>query len=463
MRGASILLGLILASTTLAQVTSNSILDETVDLARLTKRPNPYYTTAEATSYDRASKKPGTPEWFANGDAGQFIRVESRDGRKERVMADLAGPGAVVRIWSANPAGTLRFYFDGEETPRYVQKTADLLGGKVEPFKAPFAYESARGWNLYYPLPYAKSLKITVDDSENDGARHLYYHVGYRTYAPNTQVETFQPDKIDTDEIDRVGKLLNNPYVPGYLPDYQEIQLKPGAMMTQKLPAGPRAVTYLTVRLYPAPLPKTPAFDDPNQVYNQLRQIVIEGVFDGEVCVRAPLGDFFGTGPGINAFRTYPFHVEADGTMGCRFVMPYAKTGVIRFINTGKARAMLRFFAETVHYDWDPNSYHFKAQWTGEHARTRPMRDMTFLKTIGEGVFVGDNMHVSNPSPAWWGEGDEKVYFDDQTFPSSFGTGSEDYFGYAWGDPEYFAKPFHAQPHVTKPDSFGHDFIERFH
>ena len=185
--------------------------------------------------------------------------------------------------------------------------------------------------------------------------------------------------------------------------------------------------------------------------------IVVEAVFDGEVCVRAPLGDFFGTAPGINAFRTYPFHVEADGTMGCRFVMPYAKTGVIRFVNTGKARAMLRFFAETVRYDWDANSYHFKAQWTGEHARTRPMRDMTFLKTIGEGVFVGDNLHVSNPSPAWWGEGDEKIYFDGQTFPSSIGTGTEDYFGYAWGDPEFFAKPFHAQPHVTKPDSFGQD------
>ncbi len=474
MRCACVLIGLFLVPSVFAQITSNSILDETVDLARLTKRPNPYYTTAEATSYDRASKTPGTPEWFANGDAGQFIREERREGRLERVMADLNGPGAVVRIWSANPAGTLRFYFDGEETPRFVQKTTALLGGTVEPFKTPFGYEAARGWNFYYPLPYAKSLKVTVDDSDNDGSKHLYYHVGYRTYASGTQVETFNPSAVDTAEIDRIGKLLVSPYVPGYLPDYKEIQLKPGGTSSQRLPNGPKAVSYLAVKLVPyfkAILPeniqnrdaRTTGFDDPNQIYNQLRQVVLEADFDGETCIRAPLGDFFGTAPGVNPFHTFPFHVEPDGTMGCRFVMPYAKTGIVRFVNTGKARVTLRFYAETVHYDWDAASYHFKAQWTGEHARTRPMRDMTFLKTTGEGVFVGDNMHVSNPSPAWWGEGDEKIYFDDQTFPSSFGTGSEDYFGYAWGDPEYFARPFHAQPHVTKPDSFGHDFVERFH
>ncbi|HVT13367.1 MAG TPA: DUF2961 domain-containing protein [Fimbriimonadaceae bacterium] len=463
MRAFCVLIGLTLVAGGFAQVTSNSILDETANLTRLTKRPNPYYTTAEATSYDRASKTPGNADWFANADAGQFIRVEENDGRKERVMADLTGPGAVVRIWSANPAGTLRFYFDGEQTPRFVEKTKDLLGGSVQPFVAPFAYEAARGWNFYYPLPYAKSLKITVDDSDNDGAAHLYYHVGYRTYAPGTQVETFDPANVDAAEIDKVGKLLTNPYSPGYVPDYKMIALKGEGTATVKLPPGPKAVTYFYVRLYPQKLPKNAQFDDANQVYNQLRQIVLEADFDGETCVRVPLGDFFGTAPGLNKFQTFPLQVDSEGGMACRFVMPYAKTGVIRFHNTAKARADLRVYAETFNYTWDSNSYHFKAQWGGEHARTRPMRDMTFLKTSGEGVFVGDNLHVTNPSPAWWGEGDEKIYFDDQTFPSSFGTGSEDYFGYAWGANITFAKPFHAQPHTTSPDSFGNAFVERFH
>ena len=44
-----------------------------------------------------------------------------------------------------------------------------------------------------------------------------------------------------------------------------------------------------------------------------------------------------------------------------------------------------------------------------------------------------------NPAPvpsghgSWWGEGDEKIWVDGESFPSIFGTGTEDYFGGAWG------------------------------
>ena len=34
----------------------------------------------------------------------------------------------------------------------------------------------------------------------------------------------------------------------------------------------------------------------------------------------------------------------------------------------------------------------------------------------------------------WWGEGDDMIFIDDDTWPPSMhGTGSEDYFGHAWG------------------------------
>ncbi len=37
-----------------------------------------------------------------------------------------------------------------------------------------------RGGNLYFPLPYAGSLKITIE--EKDKPVSLYYEIGYRTY-----------------------------------------------------------------------------------------------------------------------------------------------------------------------------------------------------------------------------------------------------------------------------------------
>jgi Protein of unknown function (DUF2961) len=46
------------------------------------------------------------------------------------------------------------------------------------------------------------------------------------------------------------------------------------------------------------------------------------------------------------------------------------------------------------------------------------------------------------------GEGDEKIWVDDESFPSIFGTGTEDYYAYSWGgvSTDFYEHPFHAQP-----------------
>ena len=59
--------------------------------------------------------------------------------------------------------------------------------------------------------------------------------------------------------------------------------------------------------------------------------------------------------------------------------------------------------------------------------------DYPFLETAGRGHFVGVSMPIDHPLAGWWGEGDEKVWVDDDDFPPYIGTGSEDYFGDAWG------------------------------
>jgi hypothetical protein len=69
---------------------------------------------------------------------------------------------------------------------------------------------------------------------------------------------------------------------------------------------------------------------------------------------------------------------------------------------------------------------------------------------VGQGVQVGDTLAVMNPVQKWWGEGDEKVWVDGEDFPSHFGTGTEDHYGYAWGAPIVFQGPFCNQPHAGK-------------
>ncbi len=68
------------------------------------------------------------------------------------------------------------------------------------------------------------------------------------------------------------------------------------------------------------------------------------------------------------------------------------------------------------------------------------------------------------PGP-WWGEGDEKFFVDGEMFPSWFGTGSEDYFGFSWGTPGYFSKAYHTQA-LAPPGSLyapGNRALNQFH
>ena len=72
-------------------------------------------------------------------------------------------------------------------------------------------------------------------------------------------------------------------------------------------------------------------------------------------------------------------------------------------------------------------------------------------------------LHIWNPRGGWWGEGDEKISIDGEAFPSLFGTGTEDYFGYAWSTPEPFAHAYHAQTAAPGQGFAGFFSMNRFH
>src|SRR5204862_86984 len=100
---------------------------------------------------------------------------------------------------------------------------------------------------------------------------------------------------------------------------------------------------------------------------------------------------------------------------------------------------------------WKANSMYFGSTWHEYyHLKTRNEKDspfdLNFIDISGKGVYAGDQVTLFNNSHEWWGEGDEKIFVDRETFPSSFGTGSEDYYGYSFGRQESFSHPFLSQP-----------------
>src|SRR5260370_42197391 len=106
------------------------------------------------------------------------------------------GPGCVVRLWCANPqdAGNLRICLDGASEPAIDAHMEFLLSGKWQAesngrvwtaFTEPLAHQRSHGFSLYFPIAYARHCKIVVDKPD------IYYHIDYRTYAKDADVETF--------------------------------------------------------------------------------------------------------------------------------------------------------------------------------------------------------------------------------------------------------------------------------
>jgi D-arabinan exo alpha-(1,3)/(1,5)-arabinofuranosidase (non-reducing end) len=419
-------------SAAMAQVvTFGGLLEELNDRAALAQRPDPAYTCRQFSSYDRNATSPGDETWFANADAGQFLRVQTRNGQDEYVMMDAAGPGAVVRIWSANPKGNLRVYIDDNPLPAIDGPMSKMLdAGGLAP--APLAEMQSRGYNLYLPIPYARRCVITSDEPG------FYYQVNYRTYEHGTIVESF----TGATPIESVGRiqeaargLLASPWVEGLAPS-RKADVAPGATYERVLTGGMQAIESLALRV-----------EESDDWERALRSLVLEIEFDGETTVWAPVSDFFGSGIGLHDLSDRMRWVrEQGGLLACGWIMPYHDAATIRLHNFGTETLKCTLGARTIPWTWNERSMHFHAAWHEQREMpTRPMRDWNYVTVNGAGVFVGDTLTITNPVEQWWGEGDEKIYVDAETFPSHFGTGTEDYYGYAWSSPEPFQSPLHAQ------------------
>ncbi|USN98315.1 MAG: DUF2961 domain-containing protein [Phycisphaeraceae bacterium] len=449
-----------------SEVSLQSLLTEMIDRDAIARWPDPPYTCTQFSSYDRQSTSPDDPAtWFANGDNNQFIRTEPHADRVEHVMMDADGPGAIVRFWATwsvpqpreYPDGTLRIYLDNAGTPTIEGRISDILdrgalvgpplGDSVSPL-TPYAY---RGHNLYLPIPYEKHCKVTYTNERDiplgeRGCDILYYQINYRTYPARSPVRTFSADQLNelAPLIDTVQQTLRS---AGSLPnDMETLQahatdLRAGSPLTV-IATGTKAIRELTVHL------------DAPDLGQALRSTILQISFDGEPSVWCPVGDFFGTGHRLSPHQTWPSTVKADGTLTARWTMPFGALCTIHLLNVGDQPVDARVEAHTSPWTWNERSMYFHATWHElNHVHTRTNADAThgafdvnFVTVRGRGVYAGDSLTIFNGSHSWWGEGDEKVFVDGERFPSHIGTGTEDYYGYAWSNPNAFDSPFHAQP-----------------
>ena len=445
------------------QITLRGLLGDMTDREVIAEYPEQSFLCKQVSSYDRKSVEPGGEGWFANDDWSNFIRCEEVDGRREWVMMDQAGPGVIVRWWITGFkfSGVIRVYLDGSDKPVFMGKADELIGGDVL-LGAPLNAERSKGRNLYLPIPFSKHVKLTYDGvharESHDFNDNIYYNINYRQYPTDTKMKTFTMAdfKANSAEIAKVQRELLRP-AANRLESSRKIKVKGG-----KATLGPNeskslstrgsgAICSLRVRVGADNLPQA------------MRSMVISMEFDGKQTVWVPVGEFFGTGVGLNAYKGWWREVDEDGWMSCYWPMPFRKGATIKMTNFGSEDITVEVDdVEIADWKWTSRTMYFNSAWRGRNGipviggKIDQMEDWNYITIKGKGVYVGDTLAIFNRSDKWWGEGDEKIFVDGEKMPSHFGTGSEDYFGYAWCSPDYFTAPFHAQPNGAGNNSRNH-------
>ena len=418
-------------------VSMEELVTQLTDLDRLTRAASPAYETLQFSSWDRRSVSPADPTengWFANLDWDAYLGETNVDGRLERIMAEVVGAGALVRVWAADPKGTLRIYVDDFSKPAIEVSMEQLLTGDDVRFPDPFAYVAARGHNFYFPVPFSECLRVTTDAEKDE--KH-YYHVNVRRYEDGTTVESWSDETHEAARttIQQAAETLRRAR-NGTRPE--GVGTRNATPVTIAAPTGGGVIRRISV--------------ETSATANQLRQAVLSIRFDGNETVRTPLGDFFGTGPGIQEHHTLALSTDDSGRMTSYFPMPFADSTTI---DVEGLDVEVEWEVEAAPFD--ERSLYFHARWNSTGVvESQPKRDLDVAMLSGSGVYVGTHLLVDNPINEWWGEGDEKIYVDGSTTPTWFGTGTEDYFGYAFTDLSLFSAPYHSQSRTGLTTQRGH-------
>lgn len=129
----------------------------------------------------------------------QVSSYDSSGGNNDRInlkigetatLANLKGPGRIVRIWitidSRDPwflrRILLRMYWDGEEQPSVNVPVGDFFGTGFEykHYISDYVGMTSGGYYCYFPMPFQKSARIEIENQTEKPVYAFYYHINYQ-------------------------------------------------------------------------------------------------------------------------------------------------------------------------------------------------------------------------------------------------------------------------------------------
>lgn len=376
---------------------------------------------ASFSSYDRTG---GNNDGFS----GEYSRLREENG--DSVIAEMAGPGCIYRLWTTHAVGEedglldrrgehIRVYLDGSAEPALDVPLQSLFDNSLERFPKPLAGRGIGGFYSYIPIPYRKSCKVVI---EGLGVR--FYQLNYATFPTDAGVETFRMGMTggEREMLGRAVALWNDP---------------PGALKNTGTPVE-IPVAHQPAGKEPAPFSHTLRTDRPMLVHGMtlvgadaeaLRRTRIEidcGAKTGPVSL--PLDWFFG-----QPLNAGPFVSLLCGETGgvCYNRVPFVFTGkcTLRLHGILPVGAVLTLFQSPA--PEPPEAYGALAVQCNESLPAAPGAHHPLLRASGGGHLAGVLLATEGPHGLpFWLEGDDRWTIDGDL--RIHGTGSEDYFNCGW-------------------------------
>ena len=366
-----------------------------------------------------------------------------QDQRGEWVIFDVDGPGCIYNLvqhrYMSSSDPLFRFYFDGEETPRFSLRLSEF--GEKEPFIKPLAesyigpFDNGRGpirvARSFVPMPFNKGCRVTTDVKlegyERTKGEGGWGHVVYHTYADNG-IKTFT-GKENYDTLIQLWKKQGSNLLC-------KDQLAYHRKSEQKINAG-ESITLLDEKGEGAIGSLKFYFPEINEQH--LQNVWIHMFWDAhqQPDISCPLACLGGNSLGFHDTNYLLSGYNTDGWFYNYFPMPYWKHAKIIIENRSGVPVSLGFSEIAVSRSVYPTSNAGYFRNTPYYTRKHMAGiDSPIAAIQGRGKMVAAHVTChAERSHIISCEGDVRVYIDGKRTPQVESDGSESYVCYGWGFP----------------------------
>ena len=148
--------------------------------------------TVQFSSYDRATRLEEGRSFTRSPTATPAITSASRVRASTGNGSSPRPRGPATSRGSGSPTLTAScgFTSTGARRRPWRRRSPRSPTARSRPSSAPFGHDASRGRNLYFPFPFAKSIKITTTKGKQ------YFQVSVTTLPEGTKVESYSPEVL---------------------------------------------------------------------------------------------------------------------------------------------------------------------------------------------------------------------------------------------------------------------------